>query len=83
MYTVQIKRSALKELAQISPPYKESIIAAIDALEQNPRPPGCKQLKGINAYRIRVADYRVVYTIEDAVQIVEVQRVRHRRDAYR
>lgn len=83
MYQIRIKKSAQKELQQIPPPYHQKIVEAIDALAENPRPEGAKKLKGEEAYRVRVADYRVVYTVEDAVQIVEVQRIRHRKDAYK
>jgi mRNA interferase RelE/StbE len=76
MYKISIKKSAQKELQQISAPYSQKIIEAIDALAENPRPEGAKKLKGEEAYRIRVADYRVIYTIE-------VQRIRHRKDAYK
>jgi mRNA interferase RelE/StbE len=43
-----------------------------------------KKLKGEeNAYRIRVGDYRIVYTINDVIKIIEIQRIRHRKDAYK
>ncbi len=43
-----------------------------------------QKLKGDEElYRIRIGDYRVVYTIEDKVQIVEVTKVGHRKDVYR
>lgn len=83
MYTIVVKRSALKELAQVSPPYHKKIIDAIDNLANNPKPEGVKKLKGEEAYRIRVADYRIIYTIEDVLKIVKVQRIRHRKDAYK
>lgn len=83
MYSIEVKKSAFKELAQISPPYNKKIIEAIDSLAINPRPEGVKKLKGEEAFRIRVADYRIVYTIEDVIKIVEVQRIRHRKDAYK
>jgi len=83
MYSIQVKKSALKELGQISPPYNKKIIEAIDSLATNPRPEGVKKLKGEEAFRIRIADYRVIYTIEDVIKIVEVQRIRHRKDAYK
>jgi mRNA interferase RelE/StbE len=83
MYKIRIKKSAQKELEQISPPYNQKIIKAIDSLAQNPRPEGVKKLKEEDVYRIRVADYRVIYIIEDVIEIVEVQRIRHRRDAYK
>jgi mRNA interferase RelE/StbE len=83
MYAIAIKKSALKELGQIPPPYRKKIIDAIETLSDNPKPEGVKKLKGEEAYRIRVADYRIIYTIEDILKVVEVQRVRHRKDAYR
>lgn len=59
-------------------------LACITALEQDPRPSGCKKLRGAtNTYRIRSGDYRVVYTIEDAELLVLVVRVGHRREVYR
>ncbi|HEX8462797.1 MAG TPA: type II toxin-antitoxin system RelE/ParE family toxin [Segetibacter sp.] len=83
MYAIVIKKSALKELSQISSPYNKKIVEAIDKLANNPRPESVKKLKGEEAYRIRVADYRVIYTIEDVIKIIEVIRVRHRKDAYK
>ncbi|MEO6328603.1 MAG: type II toxin-antitoxin system RelE/ParE family toxin [Ginsengibacter sp.] len=83
MYRIEIKRSALKELSQISPPYNKKIVEGIDELANNPRPNGCKKLKGSEAYRIRVADYRIVYTVEDVIKLIEVQRIGHRKDVYK
>ncbi|GEO07648.1 type II toxin-antitoxin system RelE family toxin [Segetibacter aerophilus] len=83
MYSIEVKKSALKELAQITLPYSRKIVEAIDNLATNPRPEGVKKLKGEEAFRIRVADYRIIYTIEDVIKIVEVQRIRHRKDAYK
>ncbi len=83
MYRIEVKRSAQKELLQIPQLYKTRIIEAIDALAEEPRPPGVKKLKGEEAYRIRVADYRVIYSIEDVIKVIEVQRIRHRKEAYK
>ncbi len=60
------------------------VVAAIRALAEQPRPSGTRKLAGSEqAYRIRVGDYRVVYTVDDQERIVSVDRVRHRREAYR
>jgi mRNA interferase RelE/StbE len=49
----------------------------------NPRPPGCRKLKGGDKeWRIRVGDYRVVYTTDDAQMLVEVTRIGHRSTVY-
>ena len=82
MYSIEIKKSALKELSQISPPYNKKIVEAIDELANNPRPVGCRKLKGAEAYP-RVADCRIVYTVEDVIKLVGVQRIRHRKNIYR
>ncbi|MHA4811646.1 type II toxin-antitoxin system RelE family toxin [Flavitalea flava] len=51
-------------------------------LEQDPRPPGCKKLKGRPGYRVRIGDYRVIYNIEDNILTVFVLTIGHRRDVY-
>jgi len=83
-YNVRLKKSAEKDLRRIEKSRVPSLIAAIEKLEENPRPQGCRKLVGSdNSYRIRIGDYRVVYLVDDAVYVVEVERVRHRKDVYR
>ena len=52
------------------------------ALEDDPRLPGVTKLKGSDAYRIRIGDYRIVYLVNDPGHIVEIVRVAHRREVY-
>jgi mRNA interferase RelE/StbE len=59
------------------------IKASISDLADNPRPYGYKKLKGEDAYRIRVGNYRVIYEIEDDKIIVIVVSVGHRKDIYK
>lgn len=77
MYAVVISRSAEKDLNQLPKKVLISISRSIDALEENPRPPGCKKLKGTdeNIWRIRIGDYRVIYAIADEIKIVDVRKV--------
>ena len=83
-FSVRLKRSAEKDLRRIDKSRVPDIIAAIERLEDDPRPVGCRKLVGSNtSYRIRVGDYRILYLVEDAVCVVEVERVRHRKDVYR
>jgi mRNA interferase RelE/StbE len=71
--------SAEKELKRLSGQLNARIVPRLEGLASNPRPPGCKKLKGGDKeWRIRVGDYRVVYTIDDATLLVVVTRVRHR-----
>lgn len=81
-YKVQIERRAQKKLAKVSLPYYSNIKAAILDLGNNPRPEGYIKLRGRDAFRIRVADYRVIYEIHDSVILVKVIDVGHRRDIY-
>jgi len=84
MYRVLLERGAEKDLSRLSSEIHERIIAAIQALRNNPRPPGCRKLTGSkNDWRIRVGDYRVLYEIADEIRVVRVNRVRHRREVYR
>ena len=82
-YTVQIERSAQKQLAKISSPYFEAITEKILSLEQNPRPPGCKKLTGRESWRIRVGDYRVIYNISDHLLQIIVIDIGNRKEIYR
>jgi mRNA interferase RelE/StbE len=54
----------------------------MEALSDDPRPSGCKKLKGRNAYRVRKGDYRIIYEILDSVLVIDVIAVGHRRDIY-
>lgn len=82
MYNVQIERKAQKKLAKIPAPYYGNIKTAILNLGKNPRPKDCKKLKGREGYRIRVANYRVIYEIHDDVLIVQVIDLGHRKNIY-
>lgn len=60
------------------------ILAAVAQLKQEPLPRGSEKLTGSDrTYRIRVGDYRVIYELLRSAGLVEIQRVRHRRDVYR
>lgn len=65
MYKVRIARKDQKKLAKISEPHYSRIKTAILRLANNPRPQGYKKLKGRDALRIRVGDYRIIYEIHD------------------
>jgi len=84
LYRIEIKQSAKKELAQLPKSIAEKIAIQITALADNPRPNGCKKLVGTeHSYRIRINDYRVVYSIFDQELIIQVIKLGHRRDIYR
>lgn len=82
-YVVHLKRSAEKELTGLPGEVQQRVIKRLLALQANPRPPGAKKLGGGETYRLRVGDYRLLYTIDDALQKIEVSAVGHRREVYR
>lgn len=82
IYKVTIKKSAIKILEKIQEPYYSSIKSAILQLGKDPRPQGYIKLKGREAYRIRVSDYRIIYEIFDSELIVDVIALGHRKDIY-
>ena len=82
MYELLIDRYAQKQLDKIPSPHFNRIVKAIQALSNNPRPPGCKKLTGRAGYRIRIGNYRVIYEINDAVLVVYVIDIGHRKDIY-
>jgi mRNA interferase RelE/StbE len=82
-YTIQFKKSALKELYNLPKNISQQIAQAINDLAKNPRPNGCKKLKGQdNLYRVRSGTYRVVYQIHDKVLIVLVLAIGDRKEVY-
>jgi mRNA interferase RelE/StbE len=82
-YRLILTNSARKGLASLPRDVQERIGPEITALANDPRPHGCKKLGGSDAYRIRVGNYRVIYTIDDVNLVVFVIGVGHRRDVYR
>ncbi|MBL7985851.1 MAG: type II toxin-antitoxin system RelE/ParE family toxin [Flavobacteriales bacterium] len=83
-YTIEWLRSARKELDAIPARTAVRIVEAVGNLAEEPRPPGCKKLKGHDdLWRIRIGSYRVIYFIGDAIRLVRVEKVSDRKDAYR
>ncbi|HLA87642.1 MAG TPA: type II toxin-antitoxin system RelE/ParE family toxin [Anaerolineales bacterium] len=83
-YRIEWKNSAYKELQKLPRQMITRIIAAVAGLSNDPYPSGVKKLIGSErSYRIRVGDYRVIYEIIENKLIIEIVRVRHRKDVYR
>lgn len=82
-YSIEIKRSAQKELDALDDALFIRIDRKILALADDPRPAGSKKLRGYkDHWRVRVGDWRVVYIIDDAVKRIGVTRIAHRREVY-
>lgn len=83
-YQIEIKPSASKELEKLPRQMVIRVVAAIRELADNPYPSGVKKLSGFDrTFRIRVGDYRVLYDIYENRLVIEIIRIRHRKDVYR
>jgi mRNA interferase RelE/StbE len=81
-YSITILPSAGKRIKRLPVTVRQRAIDAIQELAHTPRPHGCKKLRDRDGYRIRVGEYRVIYTIKDAELVIIVVDVGHRRDIY-
>jgi mRNA interferase RelE/StbE len=82
-YSLDIKHSAQKELDALDDALFARMDRKILALAENPRPAGCKKLKGYkDHWRIRIGDWRILYIVDDAAKLVSITRVAHRREVY-
>ena len=82
-YEIVFARSARKELQALSHTVAERILEKVELLASNPRPSGCKKLRGHpDLWRIRVGEYRIIYSIDDNNKVVDISIVRHRSEAY-
>jgi mRNA interferase RelE/StbE len=83
-FRVEWKPSTKKDLRKIPQGQIRSIIDAAAGLSAQPWPVGSQKLQGTDGtYRIRVGDYRIVYSVSPELEAVTVIRVRHRKDVYR
>lgn len=82
-YRIELRPAAVRALRQVDRQHRDRIRGAIELLAADPRPPAARPLRGRPGYRVRVGDYRIVYTVEDDVLLVIVVTLGHRRDVYR
>jgi mRNA interferase RelE/StbE len=82
-YRLEISRTAHKQILRLPIYTRERINSVIVKLAENPRPIGVKKLTSGEGYRVRVGDYRILYTIKDADLKVIIYRVMSRGDVYK
>ena len=83
-FRIEWKKSTRKDLRKLPATTVERIVQTVEDLAENPFPHGVEKLNGSqHAYRIRLGDYRIVYEVVIELKLIEIQRVRHRKDVYR
>jgi mRNA interferase RelE/StbE len=83
-YVVVLTPAAEREHRKLPRQVREQISPALLALEDTPRPYGSTKLSGSeNRWRVRVGDYRIIYSIDDPARRVKVLRIAHCREVYR
>jgi len=83
VYQLEISQTAHRQIKVLPIRTAERINEAIGRLAEEPRPSGVRKLAGLEGYRLRVGDYRILYKIRDESRLVTVYRVKHRREVYR
>lgn len=83
-YQIEWRKSALRELKRVDRSVVPRIVSAVESLRTEPRPVDARKLRGSQqTFRVRVGDYRVVYEVSESRLVIQIVRVRHRRDVYR
>lgn len=82
MYQVLLSNQATKALKKLPIETIKGIVQKIEDLKSEPRPNNCKKLKGREGYRIRIGNYRVIYTINDNQLIIQIIAIGHRKNIY-
>lgn len=82
-YELRLKPSVAKDVRGLPSADVQRILARIESLRDDPRPPGAEKLSAQERYRVRQGNYCILSTVADAILTVEVVKVGHRRDVYR
>ena len=83
-FRILVHASVPKEIASLPKSSRQRIKDAITSLAEDPVPVGASRIRGrVNAYRIRVSDYRIVYEVHVTEIVVYVVTVAHQREIYR
>lgn len=83
-YRVLVEEAAQRDLRRLDPVVARRVRQRLLELEQNPRPPGVRKLRDVHppGYRVRVGDWRILYSVDDQAKEVRVYRIKHRARAY-
>jgi mRNA interferase RelE/StbE len=81
-YRIELRPAAVRALKKLDPSIRRRLQGAITLLAEDPRPPAARSLRGRPGLRVRVGDYRIIYTVHDDALLIVVVTLGHRRDVY-
>lgn len=81
IFSLEWKEGAIKQLEKLQDLISNRIVKKVNELKENPFSK-IKRLKGINAFRLRVGDYRIILDIDVKNKIIYVLRLGHRKNIY-
>lgn len=82
-YTVKIKKKAEKQLNKLSSKERNRALKKLNELKKNHHPSGTEKLQGVEGYRLRAGDYRILFTFNKAAKEILIYRIKHRKEVYR
>jgi mRNA interferase RelE/StbE len=83
-YAVEVRAGVRKALRKLDETVRKDLLATMRSLADDPRPPGVRPLTGHRPWpRVRVGNYRVIYAVDDAMRVITIAVVGHRREVYR
>ncbi|MDP3971289.1 MAG: type II toxin-antitoxin system RelE/ParE family toxin [Candidatus Nanopelagicales bacterium] len=82
-HRIEVRPAAVRALRKLDPAEQRQLQGAIALVANDPRPPASRRLRGRPGFRVRVGDYRIIYTVTDDVLLVVVVTVGHRSDVYK
>jgi mRNA interferase RelE/StbE len=83
-YQIFWKKSAIKDLKSLPGYIARKITEVVENLQTNPRPEGARKLELLtHHYRLRIGDYRIVYSVQDNILVIEIIKIGHRKDIYK
>lgn len=82
-YKIRLRKSAKKEMNDLSSKDFDRVVERIRTLREHPRGVGCVKLRGYDLFRVKCGNFRIIYAIDDEVRRVVIESVGHRREVYR
>lgn len=83
IYKIFIEKAVYRQLKNIPERDYQNVMISIASLAENPRPPGCKKLRGRPGYRIREGNYRIICEISDKILTITVIDAGDRKEIYK